>query len=66
MSKIITDKCEITFAALKLVEQLYKDNEIPDYMFRNILRQYAGKEDNANGQYLRQSQWEDITVEVIF
>lgn len=31
MSKIITDKCEITFAALKLVEQLYKDNEIPDY-----------------------------------
>lgn len=22
-----------------------KDNEIPDYMFRNILRQYAGKED---------------------
>ena len=45
MSKIITDKCEITFAALKLVEQLYKDNEIPDYMFRNILRQYAGKED---------------------
>ena len=23
MSKIITDKCEITFAALKLVEQLY-------------------------------------------
>ena len=21
---------------------------------------------NANGQYLRQSQWEDITVEVIF
>ena len=45
MSKIITDKREITFAALKLVEQLYKDNEIPDYMFRNILRQYAGKED---------------------
>ena len=29
------------FAALKLIEQLYKDGEIPAYMFRNILNDYA-------------------------
>ena len=29
------------FAALKLIEQLYKDGEIPTYMFRNILKEYA-------------------------
>lgn len=29
------------FAALKLIEQLYKDGEIPAYMFRNILKDYT-------------------------
>ena len=29
------------FAALKLIEQLYRDGEIPAYMFRNILKEYA-------------------------
>lgn len=29
------------FAALKLIEQLYKDGEIPEFMFRNILNDYA-------------------------
>lgn len=29
------------FAALKLIEQLYKDGEIPAFMFRNILNDYA-------------------------
>ena len=29
------------FAALKLIEQLYKDGEIPAYMFRKILKEYA-------------------------
>lgn len=29
------------FAALKLIEQLYKDGKIPKYMFRNILYDYA-------------------------
>ena len=29
------------FAALKLIEQMYKDGEIPAYMFRNILKEYA-------------------------
>ena len=29
------------FAALKLIEQLYRDGEIPASMFRNILKEYA-------------------------
>ena len=28
------------FAALKLIEQLYKDGEIPAVMFRNILKEH--------------------------
>ena len=29
------------FAALKLIEQLYKDSEIPAVMFRNILKEHT-------------------------
>ena len=29
------------FAALKLIEQLYKDGEIPATMFRNIINEYS-------------------------
>lgn len=29
------------FAALKLIEQLHRDGQIPAYMFRNILNDYA-------------------------
>ena len=29
------------FAALKLIEPLHKDGQIPAYMFRNILNDYA-------------------------
>jgi hypothetical protein len=29
------------FAALKLIEQLYKDGQIPAFMYRNILNEYA-------------------------
>ena len=29
------------FAALKLIEQLYKEGELPAAMFRNILKEYA-------------------------
>lgn len=29
------------FAALKLIEQLYKDGRIPDFMYHNILNEYA-------------------------
>ena len=28
-------------AALKLIEQLYKDGQIPAFMYRNILNEYA-------------------------
>ena len=29
------------FAALKLIEQLYKDGQIPAFMYCNILNEYA-------------------------
>ena len=29
------------FAALKLIEQLYRDGKIPEYMFQNILNDYV-------------------------
>ena len=29
------------FAALKLIEQLYRDGQIPAYMFRRILNDHA-------------------------
>ena len=32
---------EYCFAALKLIEQLFRDGKIPDYMFHNILKDYA-------------------------
>ena len=35
------------FAALKLIEQLYREGEIPGYMFRNILSEYADVVDLA-------------------
>lgn len=39
MSKIITDSSEEYFAALKLIELLYIEGHIPDFMFRNILNE---------------------------
>ena len=42
MSKMNTEyTSDHYFAALKLIEQLHKDGEIPAYMFRNILKDYA-------------------------
>lgn len=32
---------ELYFSALKLIEQLYRDGEIPEFMFLNILNEYA-------------------------
>lgn len=43
MSKLIADKESNVFGALKLIEQLYLDGEIPSYVFRNILREYQDK-----------------------
>ena len=45
MDKMVSGNKSKIFAALKLIEQLYKDNEIPDYMFRNILIEYANGSD---------------------
>lgn len=43
MNKLIADKESNVFAALKLIEQLYLDGEIPGCVFRNILREYQDK-----------------------
>ncbi len=48
MSKMNTEyTSDHYFAALKLIEQLYKDGEIPANMFRNILNEYADVVDLA-------------------
>ena len=42
MNKIEMNKNpDYCFAALKLIEQLYKDGKIPNFMYRNILNEYA-------------------------
>ena len=42
MSKMNTEyTSDHYFAAPKLIEQLHKDGDIPAYMFRNILKDYA-------------------------
>lgn len=43
MNMINADKENNIFGALKLIEQLYLDGEIPGHVFRNILQEY--KED---------------------
>lgn len=35
------------FAALKLIEQLYRDGQIPEHVFQNILNEYADVVDAA-------------------
>ncbi len=41
MGKIMSNDPKMCYAALKLIEQLYKDGHIPVYMYRNILNDYA-------------------------
>lgn len=42
MNKIEMSKNpDYCLAALKLIEQLYKDGKIPNFMYRNILNEYA-------------------------
>ena len=38
---------DTVFAALKLVEQLYRDGRIPGYMYRNILEEHSDDVDLA-------------------
>ena len=40
MSKITGNQATL-FGALKLIEQLYLDSEVPGYIFRNILKEYG-------------------------
>lgn len=41
MSKLISTDGAIIFAALKLIEQLYHDGEIPAHILRNAIREYG-------------------------
>lgn len=42
MNKIEMSKNpDYCFAALKFIEQLYKDGKVPNFMYRNILNEYA-------------------------
>lgn len=43
MNKMTADKEQNVFGALKLIEQLYLDDAIPECVFRNILREYQDK-----------------------
>ena len=37
----ISKNPDYCFAALKLIEQLFRDGKIPEFMFHNILNDYA-------------------------
>ena len=41
MSKIVDVERGNVFGALKLIEQLYMDSEIPGYIFRNIIKEHG-------------------------
>ena len=59
MSKMKTEyTSDHYFAALKLIEQLYKDGQIPEYMFRNILNEYADVVDLAKFTVINESEEE--------
>ena len=45
MNKMYTIDREVTFAALKLIEQLYIDHKISRTVYRNIILDYAEPED---------------------
>ena len=48
MSKMeLSQNPDYCFAALKLIEQLYRDGKIPDYVFHNILSKYADVVDES-------------------
>lgn len=51
MSKIdinsLSKNPDYCFAALKLIEQLFRDGKIPEHMFRNILGDYADMVDET-------------------
>lgn len=42
MDKIKSEKRQNIFGALKMIEKLYLDKQIPGYVFRNIITEYGG------------------------
>ena len=56
MNMIKADKENNIFGALKLIEQLYLDGEIPGYVFRNILQEYKDDVYIADFCYKREKQ----------
>ncbi|MFQ9408727.1 MAG: hypothetical protein ACLSDK_08125 [Oscillospiraceae bacterium] len=63
MNKIEMSKNpDYCFAALKLIEQLYKDGKIPNFMYRNILNEYADIVDVAAFVIGNSNKKEEVTV----
>ena len=63
MNKIEMSKNpDYCFAALKLIEQLYKDGKIPNFMYRNILNEYADNVDVAAFVIGNSNKKEEVTV----
>lgn len=57
MSKINAEySAEHYFAALKLIEQLYKDGHIPAQMLRSILNEYADVVDLSKFTILKEKE----------
>ena len=42
MNKMTYEKRNNIFGALKLIEQLYLDGKISEFVFRNIIKEYGG------------------------
>ena len=59
---VCTEKTDLTpdhyFAALKLIEQLYKDGLLPGFLLRRILREYADMVDLS--RFAIQSETEEV------
>lgn len=47
------------FAALKLLEQLHLDGQLPAYIFRNILKDYTGTVDISKFIVLDEEEMEE-------
>ena len=63
MNKIEMSKNpDYCFAALKLIEQLYKDGKIPNFMYRNILNEYADIVDVAAFVIGNSNKKEEVTA----
>lgn len=54
MSKIIAESSEEYFAALKLIELLFLEGHIPDYMLRNALNEAEDDVDTTQFRLYRE------------